>query len=141
MVLVSPWVKRGYVTKTHSDVSSIHRLITHIFGIPFANAIVETASVPFDAFTSTPDFTPYSYTTRTVPLSCGPAASHPESRLTESWDMSDVDNQPGLAEQVERVLRGHPLSKLTPELEGEVYLRMLSKMSGTRRQAERDDDD
>jgi hypothetical protein len=144
MVLISPWVKRGYVSKTHADVSSIHRLITHIFGLPFANAIVETAAVPFDAFSSTPDFSAYSYTPRTIPLSCGEAAPLAESRLTESWDMREVDRQPGLGEQVERVLRGRPLSKLSPELEQQVYLRTVSKLGdgpARARRSEGDDDD
>src|SRR5262249_34849955 len=34
LIVVSPWVKRGYVSKTHIGMASIHKLYAHIFGLP-----------------------------------------------------------------------------------------------------------
>ena len=119
--MVSPWVKRGYVSKTHIDVASIHKTLAHIFGKPYPNALVEHAALPLDVFTSTPDYTPFTYTPRTWPLACGPQKAsnggdaNGESALTDLWDFSQEDNQPGLDAQVTRWMHGHPLASVPQE--------------------------
>ena len=35
LVLISPWVKRGYVSKTHIDVPSLHEIFAHVLGLPY----------------------------------------------------------------------------------------------------------
>jgi hypothetical protein len=77
VVLVSPWVKRGYVSKTHIDGSSVHKIFAHVFGIPYENELVANSGLPLDMFTSTPDYTPFTYSPRTWPLECGPMAKGP----------------------------------------------------------------
>ena len=112
-VMISPWVKRGYVSHTHIDVASMHKIIAHVLGKPYPNAIVANAAIPFDAFTSTPDYTPYTYTPRTFPLACGPkGAAQGESAITSLWDLSEEDSQPGLDAQVTRWMHGHPLASI-----------------------------
>jgi hypothetical protein len=106
VVFVSPWVKRGYVSHTHVDVASLHKLFAHVLGKPYPNALVAAAALPLDLFTSTPDFTPYVYAPRTWPLACGKNGSKRERALTESWDFTDPDEQPGLDSQVTRWMRG-----------------------------------
>jgi hypothetical protein len=106
VVFVSPWVKRAYVSHTHVDVASLHKLFAHVLGKPYPNAIVANAALPLDLFTSSPDFTPYTYSPRTWPLACGKGASKRERALTESWDFRDPDEQPGLDSQVTRWMRG-----------------------------------
>jgi len=110
-VMISPFVKRGYVSHTHVDVSSMHKIIANVLGKPYANAIVAHAAIPFDAFTSTPDYTPYTYAPRTYPLACGPGKIG-ETSLTQLWDMSEEDSQPGLDAQVTRWMHGHPLASV-----------------------------
>lgn len=109
-VFASPWVKRGYVSKTHFDVSSLHKLFAHIFGIPYNNRAVAQAALPFDLFSATPDFTPYVYLPRSwTDLSCNPATSaYAVEAQDRGWDFADPDDQPGLSEQVFRMLRGEP---------------------------------
>lgn len=109
LVLISPWVKRGYVSKTHIDVSSVHKIFAHVLGLPYPNVQVEAASIPWDAFTSTPDFRPWDRKKRTWPITCGDGASKAELALTKSFDLDDVDESPGLNRQVERWLKGRPL--------------------------------
>ncbi len=118
LVFISPWVKRGYVSKTHIDVPALHKVFAHVLGLPYPNLDVMSAGIPFDAFTSTPDFTPYTYTPHQIPLACGSAASPAERRLTESWDFSHGDDQQGLGDQVWRWMRGQQYTELPPRDRG-----------------------
>jgi hypothetical protein len=88
---------------------------------------VAAAALPLDMFTSTPDYTPYTYAKRTYPLACGTAGMRAEQRLTESWDFDDPDAQPGLDAQVMRWLRGEQLSELPPKLEREIAAREAAR--------------
>ena len=85
------------------------------------------AGLPLDLFTSTPDYTPYEYTKRTFPLGCGQGVTGAEQRLTDSWDLDEADEQPGLDDQVMRWMRGKQLTELTPELEAQVERRMAAR--------------
>jgi hypothetical protein len=138
LVVVSPWVKRGYVSTTHIDMASLHKVFANVFGKPYPNAIVANAGVPFDMFPSTPDYTPYTYTKRTFPLGCGSQSTLAEQRLTDSWDFDEPDEQPGLDAQVTRWMRGVQLQTLTPRLEREVEARWLLRAS--RAEAEPDEE-
>ena len=111
MVMASPWVKRGYVSHGHYDVPSLHKLFAHILGIPYNNDIVANAAVPFDMFTSTPDYTPYEYIPRKwTDWSCNPAGTRSAVEAeARQWDFTDPDDQPGLSEQVWRILHNGDL--------------------------------
>lgn len=141
LVLISPWVKRGYVTPTHIDVASLYKLFAHILGLPYPSVQVAKAGLPLDAFTSTPDFTPYDHTPRQWPLACGGMASEIEQRVTRSWDFSYVDAQEGLGEQVARWMRGKQLQVMPPELEVQVKIREERMAAGLPPPPEDDDDD
>jgi hypothetical protein len=104
-------------------MASVHKLFAHVLGIPYNNAIVANAALPLDLFTSTPDFTPYSYSTRTRGLACGDMAMMAEINLGLSWDLHDVDEQPGLDSQVTRWMRGVQYEKLPIEIEREIDAR------------------
>jgi hypothetical protein len=140
IVMVSPWIKRGYVSHEHIDISSIHKLFAHIFGKPYLNYEIANAALPLDMFTSTPDYTPYTYAPRTWPLACGGAASRAERELTASWDFSMPDQQPGLGAQVVRWMRGRQLKKLPPALAAEVDIRIREKKLGLIRRTHDGDD-
>ncbi len=101
-VFASPWVKRGYVTHTHFDVQSLHKLFAHIFGIPYNNQTSAHAELPFDLFSSTPDYTPFKYQPRSyTDLSCNAAGSkHALEAQSQHWDFAEPDDQPGLSAQV-----------------------------------------
>jgi hypothetical protein len=141
-VFISPWVKRGYVSKTHISIAGLHKIFAHVLGIPYPNLEVKNAALPYDAFTSTPDYTPFSYTPRKQPLTCGDAATGAEKELSASWQYDRADNQPGLDAQVMRWMRGQQLTELTPELREDIARR---KALAARRVAEglpaADDDD
>ncbi len=123
LVMASPWMKRAYVSHAHVDISSVHKLIAHVFALPYPNVEVANAALPLDMFSSTPDYTPYTYAKRTYPLTCGAQASGAEQRLQASWDWDTPDAQPGLDAQVSRWIHGQQLQELTPRLEREIAQR------------------
>jgi DNA-binding beta-propeller fold protein YncE len=127
LVMASPWLKRGYISHSHVHIASVHKLIAHLFALAYPNLEVANAALPLDMFTSTPDYTPYTYEKRSYPLACGAGTSHAEERLTRSWDFDEPDAQPGLAAQVTRWLRGQQLTELPPSLEREVARREAAR--------------
>ena len=128
LVVISPWVKRGYVSKTHVDVASLHKIFAHVLGKPYRNASIANAAIPYDMFTSTPDYTPYTYAPRAAPLACGMKGMiGGEGALTDSWDMHDVDEQPGLDAQVTRWMAGKPFATLPPKIAEAVRVRNAQK--------------
>ena len=107
-LFASPWVKRGYVSHAHYDVASVHKLFSHLFGKPYRNRVIANAPLPLDIFTSTPDYTPFTYLPRTFgDNSCNPDGTMGSMRA-RVWDFSHPDEQPGLDEQLEEYLRQLP---------------------------------
>jgi len=129
IVVISPWVKRAYVSHTHFDIASVHKMFAHIFGFPYPNTLVAHAALPLDLFTSTPDYTPYTYIPRTFPLYCGKAGTQVEQRLTRSWDFEHGDDQPGLGQQVTRWMRGQQLETMTPAMDHAIEARWEKKLA------------
>lgn len=141
LILVSPWVKRGYVTKTHIDVASLHKIFAHVFGLPYPNVQVAHASIPFDAFTSTPNYAPWDHKQRGWLLGCGEKSTAIEQMMTKSFDLDRVDESPGLDRQVERWMKGAQLQSLPPEIEAKIRAKIALKESGAAPEPEDDDDD
>ena len=98
-------MKRGYVSHGHYDVSSLHKLFSHVFGKPYPNVEIANAALPLDLFTSTPDYAPFSYVPRTyTDDSCNPGGTK-EAERAERWDFSQPDEQPGLGAQLQQYMR------------------------------------
>ncbi|MBI4955692.1 MAG: hypothetical protein HY908_26975 [Myxococcales bacterium] len=127
LVMASPWLKRGYVSHQHIDIASVHKLVAHLFGLPYPNLQVANAALPLDMFTATPDYAPYEYLPRSYPLSCGTTATQAEHELTRSWDLADPDAQPGIDEQVMRWLRREQWTALPPEVEADIERRQAAR--------------
>ncbi len=110
LAMASPWVKRGYVSHTHLDVSSIHKLVAHVFGLPYPNVEVANAALPLDVFTSTPDYTPWAHVPRSWPVECQGEASGTRSAsaagLEPDADDDEIDRDPELDAEVTRWMRG-----------------------------------
>jgi hypothetical protein len=69
--LISPYAKRGVVDSTYYTQLNIVRTIEAILGLPPMNQ-EDRAAVPMtDAFTNTPDLTPYTTLPENVPLNLG----------------------------------------------------------------------
>jgi len=64
LMLISPWVKRDYVSHVHYSFGSIFKTFWNILGLPYLNQYDAGANDLADFFTDQPDFTPY----RAVPV-------------------------------------------------------------------------
>ena len=64
LLIISPWVKHGYVSHRQTTIVSMHRTLYEIFGLPPLNMFDALANDFADCFTTTPDFRPY----RCVPV-------------------------------------------------------------------------
>ncbi|MDZ7605859.1 MAG: bifunctional YncE family protein/alkaline phosphatase family protein [Cyclobacteriaceae bacterium] len=59
LMIVSPWVKRNYVSKLHYSFGSIFKTFWNVLGTPYLNQY-DAAAMDFgDFFIDHPDFTPY----------------------------------------------------------------------------------
>ncbi len=142
ILLVSPWVKRGYVTRTHLDVSSIHKMIAHLFGKPYPNRVVADAALPLDAFSNVPNFAPYDVIHRQWKQACGAQTTAAERSLSAMWgDSPRMDADARFDDQIRRHLRGTPLTRLSPALERELAQTLGSRKLPALRSAAADDDD
>ncbi len=59
LMLISPWVKREYVSSVHYSFGSIFKTFWNTMGLPYLNQYDAAATDLSDFFTSTPDYKPY----------------------------------------------------------------------------------
>jgi len=59
LMLIGPYVKRGYVSHTLASFGSIMKMIFTLLDLPYLNQFDAAASLPADMFTDQPDYTPY----------------------------------------------------------------------------------
>jgi len=59
LMLVSPWVKRDYVSHVHYSFGSLFKSFWNILGLPYLNQYDAGATDLSDFFTGIPDYTPY----------------------------------------------------------------------------------
>lgn len=56
---ISPYAKRGYVSRRHLSIASITKTIYRLLGLPYLHLFDAAASDLADLFTTEPDLTPY----------------------------------------------------------------------------------
>jgi YVTN family beta-propeller protein len=61
LMMVSPYVKRGYVSHRHANFGSILKTIYRVLGVPCVNQYDATATLLDDFFAEKPDFAPYKF--------------------------------------------------------------------------------
>ncbi len=66
-LVMSPWVKHGYVSHVQTSLPSLFRTFEQILGVPAMNRYDALATALFDVFTKTPDETPFTALPRTIP--------------------------------------------------------------------------
>lgn len=104
--VISPWVKRGYASSVHYSEASMYRTIQLILGLPAPlNAYWANAAPMYDAFTSTPDYTPYEHVPRRWPSETNPDGTE-VAAISEQYDWSMPDEQPGLSRIIWKMTRG-----------------------------------
>ena len=61
LLAISPWIKHAYVSHRHTTITSIHRTIYELLGLPPLSMVDALANDFSDCFTTHPDFTPYTH--------------------------------------------------------------------------------
>jgi YVTN family beta-propeller protein len=80
LIVASPWAKRGIVDDTYFNQVNVVRTIEQILGAAPMNQEDQAAEPMYDAFTNTPDDTPYNYAPNQVCLTYGaPGGSSTET--------------------------------------------------------------
>ncbi len=101
LMVISPWVKRNYVSHVHYSFGSIFKTFWNIMGLPYLNQYDAAATDMADFFISKPDFTPYN----AVPIDTN--IFNPEKAygpLDEQFDWEAVKNAPEM-DNVDDMLR------------------------------------
>ncbi len=91
LMVISPYVKKNYVSKKHYSFGSIFKTFWNILGMPYLNQYDAAANDFADFFTPIPDFTPYN----AVPVDL--RIFDPEKALTpldEKFDWKAIKNAP-----------------------------------------------
>jgi hypothetical protein len=61
LMVISPWTKRGYVSRRHADISSIHHGVFRLFRMPPLSLYDALASDLSDFWTAAPNLAPYDH--------------------------------------------------------------------------------
>lgn len=97
-LVISPYAKRGYISKVHYSVPNIYKTMELLLGLPPMYQYDERAQAMYDVFTNDPDFTPYDSVPRNHPDEITPAYEKltPELReladITATMDFSEPDS-------------------------------------------------
>ena len=112
LLVISPYVRRGYISHLHSSMGSIQRTIYELLGLGSLNLEDALAADLSDMFTTEPDLTPYT-TLRTDPRVFDPALARIARPKTakEKADLADIDDSQKIRKNFQR--RQSPASDKT----------------------------
>src|SRR6185312_15839452 len=86
-LIASPWVKRGYHSSTNFDLGSVYHTIELILGVGPMNLNDGHAAAMYELFTDKPDFTPYTFISRQIPVATN-SADAPMAKESSQIDFS-----------------------------------------------------
>ncbi|MFH2010520.1 MAG: bifunctional YncE family protein/alkaline phosphatase family protein [bacterium] len=104
-LVVSPWAKRSYTSRTHGDIPAVWATIWRLLGVPPLGIYDANAAIMFDAFSATPDYTPYTYLDRNVPEAWN-APNAFGAHESMQMDFSKPDQARGLPRLLWQVMTG-----------------------------------
>lgn len=103
LLLISPWVRRGYVSHAHYSFSSVFATIERLLGVPPLGRPDASAAPMWDMFTDVPDLEPYDAIPREFPEELGNVGD-PGYAATRCMDFRGPDRNPGLGIVVDAYL-------------------------------------
>ncbi|MFN5237722.1 MAG: bifunctional YncE family protein/alkaline phosphatase family protein [Bacteroidota bacterium] len=92
--VISPYVKRRYVDHTMYSTTSMLRTMELILGLPPMSQYDAAATPMWRCFTDKPDFTPIRAIEPGVSIDERNAWVEPLSRISETWNLAEVDAVP-----------------------------------------------
>jgi YVTN family beta-propeller protein len=113
LMVISPWARRGYVSKVHHAFGSIMKTFWHVLGLPYLNQYDAGATDLADFFTSEPDFSPYDPVPVDSRIFDAGGAPMPGD---EAFDWEAVDESPELDDpaDMQRRMREERAGRGTP---------------------------
>ena len=96
LMLVSPWVKRGYVGHVHYSFGSIFKTFWNVLDLPYLNQYDAGATDLSDFFTTVPNYTPYNA------LEVDSRVFNPQKALDpfdETFDWKSLEESPEMDNQ------------------------------------------
>lgn len=103
LLVVSPWVRRGYASHAHYSFSSVFATIERLLGVPPLGRPDASAAPMMDMFTDVPDLEPYEAIPREYPEEVG-HVGEPGIAATRCMDFRGPDRNPGLGIVVQHYL-------------------------------------
>ncbi len=100
LMVVSPWVRKNYVSKVHYSFGSIFKTFWNILGLPYLNQFDAAAADLSDMFTGNPDFTPYTALPSDLRIFDPQKALTP---LDEKFDWESLKESPALDDPAEMI--------------------------------------
>lgn len=94
--VVGPYVRRNAVVHTMYSTSGVLRTMELILGLPPMSQYDAAAMPLYDAFTSTPNFTPFKSKAANVDLNQRNVAINKSSKRSEKWNFTKEDSAPDL---------------------------------------------
>ncbi len=100
LLVVSPWVKRGYMSPVHYCEANIHATIEYILGMEPLSIYDSIAQPMYDLFTNEPDFSTFDYTPRTWPEEYNPPGTK-HAEASKGLNFLDPDSAEGLQQIID----------------------------------------
>jgi DNA-binding beta-propeller fold protein YncE len=91
LLVASPYAKRAALSSLHVSQASVLHTIELILGLKPLSSYTQGAAVPYDLFTSHPDFTPYTFRTPTYPMDATNPSAQPGTAASVPLDLRVVD--------------------------------------------------
>ena len=104
-LVVSPYARRGHVSKVHHSFASFYATWERILNAPPLSTYDAEAAPLYDCFTNIPDATPYEHVPRKVPEQVNTIMS-PFAAESAMMDFSVPDNAPGLQKILWHYMKG-----------------------------------
>jgi DNA-binding beta-propeller fold protein YncE len=92
-LVISPWVKRGYVSSVHYDVPAMWHTITKLLGVDPINQRDGNAPAMYDLFSTKADMGGYTFIPRKIPMEVN-AADAPMAAESMQIDFTKPDTAP-----------------------------------------------
>ncbi|TNF32753.1 MAG: hypothetical protein EP329_09335 [Deltaproteobacteria bacterium] len=107
-VVVSPYVRRGYVSSVHYSIPSLYATIERLLGLPPLNRNTLEAPPMIDIWLpegETPDYAPHVGIPSSVPYAVNPAGTE-AARMSAGLDFSTPDRAEGLGVILWKMIKG-----------------------------------
>lgn len=103
LLVISPWVRRGYVSHAHYSFSSVFATIERLLGVPPVGRPDAAAAPMWDVFTDVPDLEPYDVVPREYPEEVA-YEGDPGVAASRCMDFRGPDRNPDLGLVVDEYL-------------------------------------